>query len=344
MNKLRIGILCPSEIAFRRFLPSLMKLRCFEYAGVAVANKDEWFGGPPGADAVKAERAKAENFRTNYGGEIFDGYETLLSEKDINCVYIPLPPALHYEWAKKALLAGKHVLLEKPFTTESAKTEELIGMAGERNLAVHENYMFQYHSQIEYIIGEINKRTIGDIRLYRLDFGFPFRGMNDFRYNKALGGGALLDCGGYTLKLASILLGDTAKIVHSELCGKEGFDVDIYGYATLVNAGGTAAQLSFGMDNAYKCSLEAWGSMGTIFTNRIFTAPDGFESVVKIKIGDAAETEETLPADDSFKKSLERFYSCVKSKTDRAENIDGILRQTRLIEKMKEGYHEDHGT
>jgi predicted dehydrogenase len=340
MERLRIGILCPSEIAFRRFLPSLRKLPLlFEYAGVATACADEWFGGAPNDDVIKSETAKAESFRSEFGGEVFFGYGTLLSRKDIDCVYIPLPPALHYEWAKKALFSGKHVLVEKPFTDSLSKTEELIELAKERNLAVHENYMFQYHSQIEHIISEISNGTVGEVRLYRLDFGFPFRGMNDFRYNKALGGGALLDCGGYTLKLASILLGETARIVHSSLRGKEGFDVDIYGNATLVNADGTAAQLSFGMDNAYKCSLEVWGSTGTIFTNRIFTAPDGFTPVVITKIGNTEGTEKILPPDDSFKKSLERFYSCVCNADGREENTKGILRQARLVEEIKERYH-----
>jgi predicted dehydrogenase len=343
MNKLKIGILCPSEIAFRRFLPSLRKLSCFEYAGVAVASDAEWFGGAPNEDVREAERTKAENFRAEYGGEVFDGYETLLSQSGINCVYIPLPPALHHEWAKKALLAGKHVLLEKPFTDALDKTKELIGIAKEKGLAVHENYMFRYHSQIEHIRAAIESGTIGEVRLYRLDFGFPFRGMHDFRYNKALGGGALLDCCGYTLKLASILLGNTARIAHSSLRGKEGFDVDMYGHATLVNAEGVTAQLSFGMDNAYKCSLEVWGSKGTLFTNRIFTAPDGFAPVLKTKIGDAEETEETLPADDSFKKSLERFYACVQSAEDREENIEDILRQARFVEQIKEAHNANHG-
>jgi hypothetical protein len=131
--------------------------------------------------------------------------------------------------------------------------------------------------------------------------------------------------------------------VHSSLHGKDGFDVDMYGHATLVNEYGVTAQLSFGMDNAYKCNLEVWGSKGTIFTNRIFTAPDGFASVVKTKIGDAAESEEILPADDSFKKSLEVFYSCVRNATDREENEKIILRQAGLVERIKEADHANHG-
>jgi predicted dehydrogenase len=334
MDKLRIGVLCPSEIALRRFLPALRKLPQFEYAGVAVARASEWFGGGLDDGAIKAKVAKAERFRAALGGEIFEGYETLLERDDIDCVYIPLPPGLHHEWAENALRRGKHVLLEKPFTDSLAKTTALIALAREKNLAVHENYMFQYHSQIEYIINKIGSGAVGEVRLYRLDFGFPLKGAGDFRYKKALGGGALLDCGGYPLRLASLLLGDTARVAHSTLCGKEGFDVDMYGHATLVNDDGVAAQLSFGLDNAYKCSLEVWGSRGTLFTNRVFTAPDGFSPIVTLEVGDGAAVDETLPADDSFQKSLERFDACVRDLATRAGNSEGILRQARLVESF----------
>ena len=69
----------------------------------------------------------------------------MLNDESVDCVYIPLPPAFHYEWAKKALLAGKHVFLEKPSTTSLKYTEELVKLAEERGLVIQENYMFQYH-------------------------------------------------------------------------------------------------------------------------------------------------------------------------------------------------------
>ena len=199
MDKVKIGVLCPSEIAFRRFLPALQQSEGFEYVGVAVADAGEWFG-EPSQEQVAAEQAKTQKFVESYGGKIFVGYGELLNDPGVEAVYIPLPPALHYEWAKKALLAGKNVLLEKPFCTSVQDTEELLNLAAERRLAVHENYMFVYHSQLAWI--REHMAELGELRLIRIDFGFPFRGANDFRYNKELGGGALLDCGGYTLKLA----------------------------------------------------------------------------------------------------------------------------------------------
>lgn len=335
MNKIKIGVLCPSEIAFRRFMPAVKKLENFEYIGLSAATERE-FSGSGGDEIMPSELEKSSKFTEAHGGKLFKGYESLLASNEIDAVYIPLPPALHFEWAKKALENGKHVLLEKPFTTNLSDTETLIELAKEKNLAVHENYMFAFHSQIEWIKQKLSENVIGDIRLIRIDFGFPFRGANDFRYDKKLGGGALLDCGGYTVKLAGMFLGDSAKVTTSQLNSKDGVEVDIYGSATLVNKDGLTAQISFGMDNSYRCDLNIWGSTGTLFTGRILTAPEGFEPTAEIKTADGIQSF-TLPADDTFKKSIEFFGECVKNNEIRADNYEAIYRQSGLVKEFEKG-------
>lgn len=332
MAKIKIGVICPSEIAYRRFMPALKKCDGIEFAGISTAGSSEW-NGVLTDDMKKSETDKAQKFIDEYGGKLYNSYTELLSSPDIDAVYLPLPPALHYRWGKAALENGKHLFMEKPFTTSLKDTEELISIARSKGLAVHENYMFAFHSQIEWIKNKISEGVIGDIRLIRIDFGFPFRGANDFRYNKALGGGALLDCGGYTLKLAGMFLGETAKVTASKLCGKDDFEVDIYGNATLTNDDGLTAQVSFGMDNSYRCSLDVWGSTGSIYTNRILTAPDGFEPTVTIKQGNE-EQSFTLPADDTFKKSIEYFEKCVCSNDIRTQHYGEIAAQGRLVERI----------
>ena len=184
----KIGIICPSEIAFRRFLPALNEAGCFEYAGVAIASKEEFVGA---TDVILAkERVKAQTFVDNYGGKIYEGYSTLIHSNEVDAIYLPLPPGLHYKWAKEALAAGKHILCEKPCTTALVNTEDLLKDADEKGLAVHENYMFAFHEQLEAVNDIVRSGEIGDVRLYRISFGFPMRAQNDFRYNKALGGGA----------------------------------------------------------------------------------------------------------------------------------------------------------
>ena len=319
---MKIGILGTSEIALRRFLPALSKSKNFTYAGVATRN-------------INSEKAKT--FQEQFGGKIYDGYDALLNDDTIEAVYVPLPPALHYDWGKKVLESGKHLFLEKPFTTNYEDAKKLIELAKEKCLAVHENYMFAFHKQLDDINKIIKSGKIGDVRLYRIAFGFPKRAEGDFRYIKELGGGSLLDCGGYTVKLASMLLGKSAKITTSMLNYTKDYDVDLFGSATMVNDDGLTAQLSFGMDNSYKCELEIWGSTGCFKTNRILTAPVDFEPSAEIIIGNEVE-KITLPSDDTFFKSITKFYDCIDNEKMRKENYEEILKQAMLVDRIiKEG-------
>jgi hypothetical protein len=339
MKKYNVGIICPSEIAFRRFLPSLQRVEEFQYVGVAIASPEEWAGEGNVTEATLAvidkERQKAQTFVENYGGRFFEGYQMLIESPDVDVVYLPLPPALHYKWAKRTLEAGKNAYVEKPFTTSLEDTQALLSIAKEKKLAVHENYMFVFHKQLHAIKDLIAAGEIGKVRQYRVSFGFPRREANDFRYNKALGGGALLDAGGYCLKYASWLLGDSAKLVCANAYFEPEFEVDIFGSATMVNEEGTVVQMSFGMDCDYKCELEAWGSTGTLTTGRILTAPDGLEPDMVIKRNQDLETRK-LPADNAFEKSIRHFYKCLVNAEQRVNNYMVIERQSSLVTGFKE--------
>lgn len=322
---MKIGVICPSEIAFRRFMPSLKKDSDFQFIGLGVASAEE-----AGGKVITGQREKAEEFISLYGGCIYNSYEDLVTSDDIECVYLPLPPALHYKWAKIALENGKHVLVEKPSTINTMDTSDLLRLAREKNLALHENYMFVFHKQIKEINDIVSSGEIGDVRLYRINFGFPMRSLNDFRYNKALGGGALIDAGGYTLKYASLLLGDTAKLCCAQKNYISGFEVDMYGSGMLINKDGITAQVAFGMDNNYKCELEIWGSKGTLYTNRVLTAPVGFSPEVIIRKGNDEERK-TLSEDDSFYNSIQYFKKCINDETIRQRNFNAIQRQANLV-------------
>lgn len=337
---MRLAVLCPSEIAIRRFMPAIKKFKSIDFVGVGVNSPDERFGSvKPNQEIIekmlKVENEKAAVFTEQYGGKVFNSYKEIVTSKDIDAIYIPLPPALHYRWAKIALLNGKHVLVEKPSTTSAKETEELVEIAKKHNLALHENYMFIYHEQLNRIDELIMTGEIGDVRLYRISFGFPMRAANDFRYNKKLGGGALIDAGGYTIKYATRLLGESAQIVYAKMNDIDGFEVDMYGSATMVNEQGITAQLAFGMDNNYKCELEVWGSKGCITTGRVLTAPVGFIPKAVIRKGNV-DTEIELPEDDAFAKSIQHFTECTNDTYIRERNYSDILHQAKLIDQFKE--------
>ena len=331
---MRIGIICPSEIAFRRFLPALRQCNHLQFAGVAVADQTEFEGATE--EVLAKEIEKAKTIQAEYGGEVFCGYHALIEDGNVDAVYLPLPPALHFQWALRALQAGKHAFVEKPCTTLLKDTETLITVAGEKQLALHENYMFTFHRQMEQVQEIVNSGQLGDIRLYRIDFGFPLRAKTDFRFNKALGGGALLDCAGYTMRCASFFLGQTARLVSGAKNDVKGFDVDMYGSATMRNADGVTAQLAWGMDNNYRCILDIWGSKGSLHADRILTAPAGFVPHATLKLGNDNPVSITFDVDDAFMKSIEHFYLCAQNDSVRLSNYEKIRFQAGLIEQ----YHK----
>ncbi len=314
---IRIGVLCPAEIAKRRFMPALLQCPEFSYVGVGMHRRE-----------------KAEAFLAEYPGKLFESYEDMVSSDEIDAVYIPLPPALHFQWANKALQNGKHVLLEKPFTMFLSETETLISEAKKGSLALHENYMFVFHRQMEELKELIKSGEIGEVRLYRMSFGFPMRPAGDFRYDRTLGGGALMDAGGYCLKLATWLLGDSAHVKTATANRTDQFDVDLYGSATLVNEENVTAQVSFGMDNQYKCELQVWGSKGMLTTGRIFTAPAGFAPTAVIET-DGNRKEIPLSADDTFFKSISQFAECIERPEEREQNYREIMKQAELVEEFR---------
>lgn len=343
---IRIGIICPSEIAFRRFMPALKKAeKDIVFAGIGYASPEEWFGDTSkvSAETIKEqqerERSKAQTFIDAYGGKIYGGYQTLIQTSDIDAIYLPLPPALHYKWAKLALECGKHVFVEKPSTCYLKDTEELIAIAKQKNLALHENYMFVFHNQIKELNEIIAEGSqVGMPRLFRITFGFPRRVLTDFRYNKKLGGGALLDAGGYTMRYATELLGKTAKVTTAQVNYDSDFEVEIFGSATMVNDKGLTAQLAFGMDNDYRCDIEVWGSKGTITSGRILTAPVGCVPSYTLK-QNQEYSQHNFSEDDAFFKSIERFVKCIKEDDVRVENYGILLKQEQLVQQFRELSH-----
>ena len=333
---MKISVICPSEIAYRRFMPALMKTGFFEFDGVGYHSKEEIINSNQNNldEKVNLSRNKALSFVNDFGGKLYNSYNEVIYGPNVECIYIPLPPMLHFEYAKKALLNKKHIIIEKPATLSLNDMKGLIELASQNELAVHENYMFIYHSQLSAINDIISSGEIGDIRLYRIAYGFPFRGKNDFRYHKKIGGGALLDAGGYTIKLASYFLGKNCKVDSASVNYLSEFDADIYGQGVLTNNNGLAAQIAFGMDNDYKCELEVWGSKGTMYTNRILTAPVGYEPTLVLR-KNGQEEKIKLSDDDSFFNSLCYFHKCITDDNLRKNHYDELLFQAKLFEDFK---------
>jgi predicted dehydrogenase len=136
----------------------------------------------------------------------YGDYDSLFADDDIDVVYIGTPIATHAELARRALLAGKHVLVEKAFTTTAAEARALAALAAEQGRFLMEAMWMRFNPAIELMLDELADGAVGDVLSVQAGFGIPFpRTTNIWR--PELGGGALLDMGVYPVTLAHLVLG-----------------------------------------------------------------------------------------------------------------------------------------
>jgi hypothetical protein len=317
LTKIRLGVLGRANIAVRSIIPAVQELKeYFDLVGVATRN-------------IESDSAAAF--------KIIDGYETMLDKRFIDAIYIPLPNSLHYKWVKKSLEKGIHVLVEKSLSCTYEEVIELNSIAKEKDLALLENFQFRFHSQLQYILNLLKEETLGDLRIIRSSFCFPpFKDVNNIRYKKELGGGALLDAGAYPVKLSQILLGNNVHATAAKLNGDKEFDVDIWGSASIEqNSGELSSQIAFGFDNYYQCNLEIVGSKGRLYTNRIYTAGDTVKPSISIEVSGQGIKEVELESDNHFKNMLLCFYELVTGIKDKNQEYADNINQSRLLQEIK---------
>lgn len=315
---IRIGILGTASIAVRSIVPAIKSLpEHYQLVGIATR---------------KAHEKKISEV------SLLEGYENLVNLGSVDAIYIPLPASLHYEWVKRSLGAGLHVLVEKPMACKLSETVELNHIAQMRNLVLLENFQFRKHSQLSFIQSVLSDEKLGDLRVFRSTFCFPpFADANNIRYVSHLGGGALLDAGAYPLKASQIFLGNDLDVVSAKLNSSEGHDVDTWGGAFLKQRNGPMfSQIAFGFDHYYQCNIEIIGSKGRLFTNRIFTAGDSVKPKVVIETSGLGMEVVDLPEDHHFKNMLSYFYDLICGKASRSNEYIDNINQSRLIEEIRE--------
>ena len=119
------------------------------------------------------DQEKAQNFAQMFSIPcVHSSYETLLADKSVDVVYIATIHPAHLEWVTKAAEAGKHILVEKPMGMNSAEVAKMITAAKENDVFLMEAFMYRCHPQIERMVGLIQDRAIGDVRVVRSAFGF----------------------------------------------------------------------------------------------------------------------------------------------------------------------------
>ena len=314
--RLRIGVMGCSGFARRTMVPALLRSQAGDLAAVASRSAE-----------------KASTWARELGCPGLAGYDRLLEREDIDVVYLPLPAALNEEWAPKALAAGKHLLVEKSFATRLEAARRIVEQARARNLLIRENFHFSGHSQWARLRSFMDSGEIGEVHLVRSTFGFPPLPRDNFRWNPALGGGALLDAGAYMAKVAQLLLGPELEVRGAAWIMDAATGADVYGEAMLRNSRGQIAQVAYGFNYFYQCRVELLGTKGKVSLARVFTAPPDFAPVLCIETPTGVFNE-TLPPDNHYV-NMWRWFAGAAAAGNYAEHWAAVSRQARLLEAIR---------
>jgi predicted dehydrogenase len=311
-----LGVLGAADIARRRTLPAVT--RCARLQLTAIASRD---------------LGKARAFTEEFGGEPVAGYEQVLDRDDVQAVYIPLPNSLHEQWVRAALLAGKHVLVEKSFSASRAATEELVALARSRGLALMENFAFLHHTQHEQVRELIGRGVIGETRALSASFGIPRTDAGLIRYRRDLAGGALRETGCYPVRLAQLHLGDELRVLGAHLWPEKDGGVDMAGSVLLADDRGRTAQCDFGLDHAYRNTYAVWGSRGRVEVEWAFTPPPGHAPRIRLQRGDDREERVLSPA-DQFLRAVNAFAGACTDPGAREKYATAAIHQAGLLESI----------
>ncbi len=196
MARLRMGILGAARIA-RLFTDSVRPSRKIVIASLAARD-------------VARARAFATELRIP---RVHTSYEALLADPEIDAVYNPLPNTLHAEWSIRAVDAGKHVLCEKPLAMTSQEADAMFAAARRNGRYLVEGYPYRAQPQTIELRKLLASGAIGTVQVVQAAFGFPLRDLANIRYDRALGGGALMDAGSYPVSVLRMIAGERPRRV-----------------------------------------------------------------------------------------------------------------------------------
>ena len=219
----------------------------------------------------------------------YGDYDSLFDDDDVDVVYIGTPIATHAELARRALLAGKHVLVEKAFTTTAAEARALAALAAEQGRFLMEAMWMRFNPAIELVLDEVADGAVGDVLSVQAGFGIPFpKTWNIWR--PELGGGALLDMGVYPLTLAHLVLGAPDTLEATGEIRADGLDITA---STLLGYGdGRFAHALTSLAGPVNPVAAIGGTEGIIAFDAPFFATDTFSVVLWPDMESRTETVE----------------------------------------------------
>lgn len=315
----RWGVLSTADIAVRKVIPALQKAR--RSTVVAIGSRDI---------ARANEAARALGIEHAYGS-----YGEVLSDADVDAVYVPLPNHLHMEWTLRAAEAGKHVLCEKPLALTSADASQMVAGCAAAGVMLLEAFMYRLHPSWVAVRQLVQSGQIGKLTAIQSWFSYFNDDPCDIRNVRGYGGGALYDIGCYCVNLSRMIFGEEPTGVHSSVVRDSVLGVDIR----------TSAILEFGdRTSAFTCSTRAtadqrvhvYGTAGRIFVPIPFNIPPDRSTTIQLSTRDVHWAPETIefPATNQYVVQTEAFVAAVLDGAELPFPSSDAIANLRVIEQI----------
>jgi len=318
-NSVRWGVLSVANIAMKRVVPALMASGSERLVAVASRNAQR-------ASELLAQRPDVH---------VYDSYQKLIDDPNIEAIYNPLPNSLHAEWTIKALMAGKHVLCEKPLAITAEEGELMVEAARSNGKLLMEAFTYRFHPQIIWALDQVRSGRIGDVKLVRASFSFnifvPPR-HNDIRLQPALAGGSLMDVGCSAINFCRAVYGRAPSAVAARAYAAEPGAVEHATSAVLDFGAGRFGLIDSSFALPARQVAEVIGELGTLTIPMPFLT--GIHETEVVLALEGQTIHQKISAADAYRLEVEHFGACVRSGTLPALNLDETLENLATIEAV----------
>ena len=249
VTTVRIGILGAARIAPNALVKPAREVERAEV--VAVAARD---------------RARADGFASKWSiPKVHDSYAALVADDGVDAIYNPLPNGLHASWTIAALEAGKHVLCEKPLTSNAEQARQVAEVAERTDKVLMEAFHYRYHPLMMRAVEVVQSGELGELQHVESWMQVPLFKRQDIRFDLSLGGGAVMDLGCYSIHQLRSLTGEEPTVL-SASAKERTPGVDRWMQAELAFPGGTTGRFTVSLYGArvLRIGFRAVGSDGEL--------------------------------------------------------------------------------
>ena len=285
-------------------------------------------GAEPVAVASRSA-ARAQEFAARHGlARAYGSYAEILTDPEIDVLYVATPHAQHHAFALAALRAGKALLVEKSFTATTAGAAEVIDLARGTGIFVMEAMWTRFQPAVVALRELVADGAIGEVRSVQADLGVAREyEPADRLFDLALGGGALLDLGVYVVSFAQMLLGTPERVVAAGSLFPSGVDAEA---SLLLDHGdGRTATLTTSLRQALPGQARVFGTEGWIDVLPRFHHP---QTIVLHRAGAEPETITRPATGGGYAHELIEVTECLRA--GRSESAVMPLADTLAVQSV----------